>query len=274
MDPADPTSGFRFPPPLSGEELPALDAAHQGVLQLAKSLFRHPSDAMADLAAHPDRRWLPPLLALVAVSILGAVAAIPASRAYQEAVTRAQLARSTVPLPAGQSAEQLAQATTSGPLGLVVSGAAVVAGALGPVLALLLVAAVLHLLGTVLGGQQTYTQAFTLTAWARMPLAIGGLLWAAYVATGHFDPSPAGLSGLVAPDVAAGQTAGSLWQPVLGQIDLWNLWYLGLLAVGVRTASRVSAAKAVAVVLVLVLLEIGLGLAGVGVGRMFAGALG
>jgi hypothetical protein len=164
--------------------------------------------------------------------------------------------------------------TTSGALGAAMSSAAVVGAAVGVIAAVLVVAAILHLLATLVGGQQSFTQMLAVTSWARAPFVLGAVLWLVYVVTGHYDPSPNGLSGLVAPDPLESGAEGSLLQPVLAQVELWNLWYVGLLAVAVREASRVSARKAVAVVAVVLLLEIGLGLMGVWMGRAVGGLMG
>jgi hypothetical protein len=189
-------------------------------------------------------------------------------------VIRTELEKSAAVIPEGQSVEGMVALTTSGPLGTVTGVVAVVGAVIAPILAAMAVAAVLHLLGTVVGGQQTYTQMFTLVSWARVPLVVGGLLWLAYAATGHFDPNPDGLSGLVAADPLAGGGKASFAEPALAQVEVWNLWYVALLALAVRAASRVSLSKAAVVVAVLVAVEVALGLAGVSISRMFAGAFG
>lgn len=264
MDPADPPAGFALPP--MPPDAPTVGTA-PGTARMLRDIWLRPVATMQTLAAAPGRRWLAPLAILVLVSVSGAVAALPASRAFQRQVMLAQREALSSSMPEGQSVDEIIDLTTTGAIGMATAVFSVLGAAIGPVVAVLLVAAVLHLLGTVLGGQQTFKQIFTVAAWARLPLALGGVLWILYLLGGGYDGNPEGLSGLTAADPFVADSATGLATPILGQIELWNLWYLGLLAVAVRAAGRLSRSKAIAAVALLVAMEIGLGLAVVAIGR-------
>ena len=244
----------------------AVATPRMGPLALAIDMLRRPNAAMRRLADHPGRRWVWPLGALALLRLAIVLAQSKASQAYASAATQAAMAQQP-----GMDPEMAAQATEmAGRFGFV----GVLFGAVGAVFAVLvgalIVAGVLHFVGTVLGGQQGFGQVFTVTSWARLPLIVGALLQLAYALTGGFDPCPRGLSGLVCPDPSAPGSA-SYWSPLLAQIEVWNLWYLLLLGLGVQAVSRVSRRKATLAVAVVVLLTLSGGMAGTAIARFFAG---
>ncbi len=256
----------------SANEQPSEDTVDRlGLVALTKAVVLRPHTAMSRLVAHPDRRWLIPLAAMVIMTVAATVAAFPARKQYEFAVTLQQLEqmeeRGQTAAFGDRSAAEMAEfASTAGRV------TSLIGAVLSPVIALLLVAAVLHFLGTVLGGQQTFTQMLSAISWARIPLILQAALRATYlVAGGHYDPYTSGLEGLVAPAAMQELATPSPWQPILAQLSVWNLWMLALFVIAVRVVSRVSLRKALMAVgayLVLVLL---LGEAGVGFGRFMAG---
>lgn len=271
MEPAD--TGFDPDFPLPVETEAAADS-RLGVAALFVDTMRRPRRAMERLAAHPDRRWLLPLLLLVAVAVAGAAVELPAARAAQDRAMQAQLEDPPPGLAEGAATEEAVEMATSGEFFAVIAAFAIVGAVVGTALAVFVVAAIAHLLGTVVGGQQSYAQVLSTTAWARLPLAVGGLVWIVWVASGHWDPNPSGLSGLVASSDPVPGEARSYLYPVLAQIELWNLWYLALLGLAVQAASRVSLKKALVVVAIVVALEIALGLVGVALSNAMSGFFG
>lgn len=241
-----------------------VETPRMGLVALCADVLLRPASAMARLSEHPDRRWLWPLLALVLVKVATVIAQTPARSAFQQAAIQAQLANQP-----GMDPEAMAgaQAMGGGALGVITT----VLGSLGVVVAVIagaiVVAGILHFAGTVMGGQQSFQQVFTVTAWARLPLVIGGMLQFGQALMGGFDPCPAGLAGLVCADPLDTEAKASFLQPLLAQIELWNLWYLLLLAIGVMAVSKVSRRKAAGAVGVVLGLVIAFGLAGVAVAR-------
>jgi hypothetical protein len=116
----------------------------------------------------------------------------------------------------------------------------------------------LGLLSAMAGGKTSFRQLWPLVVWAGLPYALRGLLQSAYIlATGQLIANP-GLSGLARPEsVAAGALAASpgpgqlALAAFLGQVDLFLVWKLALLAGGVVAAARLSRRKSVAITLAL-----------------------
>lgn len=238
--------------------------------QLLLDCVVSPAAAMGRLAEHPGwRRWIWPL-GLLALLNLGTFALqTPMRGRLAGALLQAQLAKAQAQFgeAAAQSGAVMAGGMSGG-MNLVQTLMGVVGIPLGILLGTLLTAAVLHFVGTVLGGQQAFGQVFTVAAWAKAPLILGGVVKLAGAAAGNFDISPAGLSGLVAQDPFGDQAGGSYLAPLLGQIELWNLWYLALLAVAVLAVSRVSKGKAIGAVALLVGMRVLAGAAGVAMGNL------
>lgn len=118
-----------------------------------------------------------------------------------------------------------------------------------------LVAGLLHLGSTLLGGRGSMQGALTLVAWASLPFAIRDLLRVLYMlSAGHAIGSP-GLSGFA-------NSAGFLPQ-LLSRLDLFVIWYILLLIIGFAIADGLSSGKAtvgvVTVLLLVILAQAGLG---------------
>lgn len=109
-----------------------------------------------------------------------------------------------------------------------------------------LVAGLLHLGSTLLGGRGSMQGALNTVAWASLPFAIRDVLRVIYMlSAGHAIGSP-GLSGFAT-------SAGFLPQ-LLARLDLFVLWYVILLIIGFAIADGLSRGKAVLNVLVVILL--------------------
>ncbi len=130
-----------------------------------------------------------------------------------------------------------------------------VSGLIGLWLRWLIVASLLHLVSTLLGGRGSMRLASDLTAWALFPFALRDLLQGGYMLlTQHPIVSP-GLSGFV----SAGETGGALFlAQVLKYLDLFLIWHLVLLAYGLRRLDNLTGSKAWFAVLLVALLLLGL----------------
>jgi hypothetical protein len=243
-----------------------------GLRSLAVDVLLRPSAAFRRLAEHPDRRWVVPVLVFVALST--ALALTNALSPKTLALAQAQVAARMSTTGAQLSTEQMAQVQqfqTSGLMRGFSAISALLGGLVATLIGLLIVAALFHFLGTVMGGQQSFAQMFTVVAWAGVPLILGLCVKLVAALAGSFDPSPAGLSGLVGNPLAG---KPSVLAPVLSQVELWHLWTLALYTLAIRAVSRISAIKAVIAVLVLVALQVALGVAGVYMTRALSGMAG
>jgi len=118
-----------------------------------------------------------------------------------------------------------------------------------------LIAGLLHLGSTILGGRGTMQGALNIVAWSSLPFAVRDLLRVIYMlSAGHAIGSP-GLSGFAT-------SAGFLPQ-LLSRLDVFVLWFIVLLIIGFAILDGLSRGKAimdiVVVLLVLLLAQAGLG---------------
>ena len=263
--------------PATTAAAPDPGADRLGVRALFGDVILHPMAAMQRLAAHADakRRWLVPLAIYAVVSVGVLFASLPAQQRITKAMSVAQIERMQQDNPA-MSSNINAQQVSSISDNPAIIAISVIFGILRILVVVFagafLSAAVLHFLGTILGGQQSFTQVLVTIAWAHVPLILRGLLQLVAALMGNFDLNSDGLAGLVAANKLLDPGAHSSYLgPILGQIELWNLWSLGLIAVAVYCVCRLSRAKAIMVVAVLVLLAILLGEAGVAIANLTAG---
>lgn len=210
------------------------------------SVLRRPTSTFTELTSEARASWLTPMLVLSLTTILVVVVS-----GYQQSQAAMM---GEVPLPPDwqywspemqndyMQAQQASQGTTFVYiLPLVGALAAVWVG-------WVLVAGLLHLGSTLLGGRGSMQNALNVVAWASLPFALRDVLRIIFMlAVGHAIVSP-GLSGFVS-------NPGFLSQ-VLARIDLFWLWHLILLVIGLAIADGLPRNKAfigVAAVLLLVL---------------------
>ncbi len=247
-------------PPPSMED----GTARPSLRALIGQILRRPSAAMKALAAEPGRRWVWPLLALTLLSVVLMLIITPRQFAA---------AMAGVDFSGLEGADGPATDVAGFGQRVAVLFSAVGAG-MGVIIGTAAAAAVLHFASTIMGGQQGFMTVFTTTAWAKVPLILRAIVQILWFGT-HPSDYDAQLSGLAGLTVSSpGDPDPSWWQPLLAQIEIWNLWYLVLLWLGVRAFARVSGRKATMVVGALVLVRIVVGLVGVGVAGAVAGFTG
>jgi hypothetical protein len=127
----------------------------------------------------------------------------------------------------------------------------------------LLVGGLLHLLMTLQGGRNDTGSAMNLVAWASLPYALRDIIQTIYMAfTRKLIISP-GLSGFV-PSETGGFSLFLL--EIFALVDIYLLWRLILLLLGVKVAAGFSTGKALisalVPILIVLLLQAGLGYLG------------
>lgn len=211
-----------------------------GILSLMVWIWVRPRRALEGVYA--GRTWLfliPLLIAIIVFALNGIVQApLQAQITHQE-----NLARMREQIPPAEFANLPPEMLAAPPPQPVVL---TLLAALGPLLlAWFIRPAVLHLLGLLVGGQNSYSILLRMTAWASFPLILRALLQTIYAGATQQPVVGPGLSGLVGPGVLAA---------VLGQIDLFALWYVALLGLAVAISSRLSRNKALLVTAIYVIL--------------------
>jgi hypothetical protein len=210
------------------------------------SVLTHPRHTFEEMTSESRATWLTPMLVLSLTTILVVVVS-----GYLK--TRAAM-MGEVQLPPDwqywspdmqQNYMQAQQATQGATFMYVIP----LVGALTTLwLGWVVVAGLLHLGSTLLGGRGSMQSALSVVAWGSLPFAIRDVLRIIFMlAVGHAIVSP-GLSGFVA-------SAGFLAK-LLTRVDLFWIWYLILLVIGFSVADGLPRNKAfvgVATVLLLVL---------------------
>jgi hypothetical protein len=210
----------------------------------------HPRQTMARVAAADRGLASTPVLLWLLAAVL---VALVTGSIHADAAASGQIP----PPPEYYTPEQQAQyqqamQATSGPMFTYILPALVAAA--GVVAYVLLVAMLLHLFLTLLGGRGNSQQKMNIVAWASMPLVLRAFVRAAaMMSTGELIAYP-GLSGF-APGGEG--IVPLLVASLLTAFDLYLLWHIGMLVSGLRVAERLPRLRlwlAVLVTLVVVLL--------------------
>jgi len=216
----------------------------------------HPRQAFAEIASESRAVWLTPMLVL---SVTASLAVFVAGYLKSRAALMGEIA---LPpdwqfwTPEMQNNYMQAQQATQGPVFTYVIP---LVGALAAIwLGWLVLAGLLHLGSTLLGGRGSMQSALNVVAWASLPFALRDILRIVFMLlAGHAIASP-GLSGF-----AAG--AGFLSQ-LLARTDVFLVWSVILLVIGFGVADGLPRSKALAdviiVMLIVLLAQAGLGALG------------
>jgi hypothetical protein len=217
-------------------------------------IIRQPKATFEYLRGAGGRQWL--WLALIAILLtiapITASAPITARTAREalEAQFDAQEERGQALTP--EMRQQASQISTNPLFTVVFPG---ILGVVGLVVSWLVWSGALHLLSVMVGGDSHFRAMFKMAVWAGLPLILRGVLQTVFIlVTGETISNP-GLSGLVAQERPVSEiilqppSAGTLAiQSFLSQIDLFFIWYMVLLVIGVRVMARFSLRKAILIV--------------------------
>lgn len=221
-------------------------------------VLTRPRKAFVELASESRATWLTPMLVLTVTSLLFVLVT-----GYLK-TQAAMMGEVTLPpdwqwwTPEMQDTFMQAQQATQGKTFMYVIP--LVRAWTGLWLGWVLVAGLLHLGSTLLGGRGSMQGALNIAAWASLPFAIRDLLKVIYMlSAGHAIGSP-GLSGFAS-------SAGFVPQ-LLSRLDLFVVWFTVLLIIGFAIADGLSRGKAVFDVVLVILLIL---VAQAGLGTLFSG---
>lgn len=247
----------------------------RGLPRLLWDIVVRPRSALAYVGAQGRRTWwLPALLALLFVVLPVVVAAPITARESREAVAalQEQLAED---MPA-DALEQMegAMSIVASPLITLVFPA--IGGSVGRVASWAAWAGALYLASVALGGKSSFSQLFPIVVWAGLPYAVRGALQTVYVwASGELILNP-GFSGLVSQTgtvadmvTASPSTGQQLLSAILSRVDVFVIWHLALLVIGVLAATHLSRRKTILITLGIWALFTGLSLIPILIGAAF-----
>jgi len=130
-------------------------------------------------------------------------------------------------------------------------------------------AGMLHLGSTLFGGRGAMAGALNIAAWAAAPLIVRDVLRMVFILAAKHPIQSAGLSGFVDGDGMVAQ--------LLALVDIFLIWNIVLLVVGLRVVDSLSKSKAVIavilVVAILLLAQAGFAALGAGLGSAMQGAV-
>jgi hypothetical protein len=231
--------------------------------QLLVSIIDRPAVTMSYVGKKPGWAWvMPALLVLVGLVVFSVVTA-PLTSELARRQAQQQMA-SLPPQQAEQAAAQVERFTSPS----MMAAFSIIGGLVALAVTWLLGAGVLYFLGLVAGGEANFAQSFAILAWSWPPYALRNLVLAAYVAySGQLISQ--GLSFLVATGDQTKDTANWLYS-LLSQIDLFYLWHLILVIVGLAAVGRLSKTKATIVGLIYLAATTTLSLVPVFIGTLFS----
>lgn len=212
------------------------------VLFQPRLVFRH-------IASATNSMVLTPLAILVVTAVVKAL-----SIGY---VKQIAAAAGQIPLPPGyeyftpeqQAQFQQAMTATSGPLFTYILPSIMVA--LGVLFMWLVVGWLLHLILTLIGGRGESRQTLNVAAWASLPFALRDIVQIIFLLSQQQQMKFAGLSGFVAVD---GSNLAIYLAALMSMFDLYFLWNILLLGIGIRARDELAPRKVWGAVLLTVLL--------------------
>jgi hypothetical protein len=220
-------------------------------------VFFHPRRAFQRISSYSNAVWLTPLLVL---SFMVIINVIVDGRIKTQAASMGEI---TYP-PDFQyySPEQQAQylqaiQSTQGPVFTYVLPS--IAAILGVWFGWFVLGGILHLITTLFGGRGSNTISLNLVSWASLPLALRELVQIIYgLSTQQLITNP-GLSGFS----PSGETGLPLLiGQVLKVIDIYIVWQIILLILGIRLSTGISSSKSffsvIISVLVILMLQVGI----------------
>jgi len=217
----------------------------------------HPRRAFQRIASLPNAIWLTPLLILSCLVLINVVVT---GRLKNQAALMGEM--SYPPDFQYYPPEQQAQYTqtiqsTQGPVFVYVLPA--ITSLLGIWIGWLILGGILHLVTTLFGGRGSTVLSMNIVGWGSLPFALRALVQVIYMLITNKLISSPGLSGF-SPTGDAG------WAVVIGLIlrliDIYLIWHILLLILGVRLSTGLNTTKSssgvILAVLIIILLQTGL----------------
>ena len=221
--------GMETPPEIAGSDL-------------LQHIILQPVQALTYLQYHPQQTWFVPVVLAILLVIAQALVTVPVASGAATQQLQKQLAQ----VPAEERA-QIEQRLAQGNNMVLSAGTAIVTGLIGLWLHWLLRTGVIHLVARRMGGRHNLNQVFGVVVWTWIPQLLRGLLRTLSIAFSGTLTAHQGLSAYVA---ALGQRLpiGTYYALLSSaELDLFVLWSLMLLALGVLIVTELPRAKALIV---------------------------
>jgi hypothetical protein len=191
-----------------------------------------------------ESRWslmLAPALAVFLALVIVTLVSAPATSELAREQAEQQLAAQVGSLSSEQ-AEQVKASLDTFTSPVFIGATGIVLGILGLIVTWLLRGVVLFFISYLFGTEYKYKQMVTLVLWSWWPFALRDLVQAVYVLINGQLVTNRGLSFLVASGDQV-QDAGNAVYGLLSQVDLFLVWHLLLVAVGLAVTTRSTTFK-------------------------------
>jgi hypothetical protein len=211
-------------------------------------VFIHPKKTIEKIIEQEKPVWLTPLVILSGLILLAGLIAGPIRR--DAIVNGASMPADFQYYSTDQQSQFLsAQSTQSSSLFTVIFP--IIGGLLGLWITWFLLSAILHMSLTLAGSRTKSLRFYNLVGWAMLPIAVRQIVQILAMLIGHSVVNHPGFSGFVTGTGGAAFLSG-----ILGQIDVYFLWELALLYLGVHALSGLSPRKASGALAVSVLIVV------------------
>lgn len=242
-------------------DIPLIEQSKRLNFTWVPEVFFHPRRAFQRISMYTNAVWLTPLIILSCAVLINVLVL---GRLKNQTESMGEI---TYPpdfqyyTPEQQAQYMQTIQSTQGPVFTYVLPA--ITSLIGVWFSWLILGGVLHLVTTLLGGRGSTAISMNIVAWASMPLVVRELVQVIYMLTSQKLISNPGLSGF-------SPTGDSGWPLFFGQIlsliDIYLLWQIILLILGVRISSGINPTKAtfgvLIPVLIILLLQSGLSFLG------------
>jgi hypothetical protein len=201
-----------------------------------------PVKTLTYLRDQSQRTWLAPVILAVLLVIAQSLVTVPVANQAATAQMEEQLAQMQI-----EEAAQIEGRMDRGARLPLLAGTMLVSGLIGLWMRWLFRSGAIHLFSLGLGGRNRFSQIFSMVVWTWVPLLMRSLLQTLSIAFSGTLPTHQGLAAYLAAlgqPLPAGTPYALLSQT---QLDLFALWNLMLLALGVLIITELSRAKALLV---------------------------
>lgn len=222
-----------------------LDNETRSIWRLLLGIVDRPTATFkAVLARRTWRMWAVPLLMLFLCFTVMTVIGAP----YGVEIARQQMQRQLDSMPPEQAEAAGPQIETFTSLPFILATGLGV-GTIALIVGIVVQAALLYFTALVAGGEVEFGPVFTMSVWTRWPSALRSLVQAGYMILAKRAIQYPGLASLVATGDLMKDGQNPL-VALLGRIDLFWLWHLLLVVLGLAVVARFSRSKALVLTVV------------------------
>jgi len=201
----------------------------------------HPKKTIEEIVKKDKPVWLTSLMVISALVIIAGLVGSPIRK--NDIISGANLPENFQYYSAEQQAQFMsAQATQSSALFTLVFP--IVGSLIGVWFSWFILSSILHLLLTLSGSRASNIHSVNLVGWAMIPIAVRQLIQIFAMIFTHSVVHASGFSGFIASDVTGGL---AFLSGILGQLDIFFIWQVVLILLGVVPLSGLKPTKAWAV---------------------------